>query len=104
VLIVVACRNSSNNKFVIINVQNVVLFTNAEEITVKCHFYMMCAICVRRDVFILILGPIYKKQFACNIQFPHNTPSYDVVKRERYCYEFNFLSYILIPEKFIFQN
>jgi hypothetical protein len=80
VLIVVACRNS-NNKFVIINVQNVVLFTNAEEIAVKCHFCMMCAMCVRKGVFILILGSIYKRQFACNIQFPHNTLSYDVVER-----------------------
>jgi hypothetical protein len=72
VLVVVACRNNSNN-FVIINVQNVVLSTNAEKIAtnaekiaVKCHFCMMCAICVRKDVFILILGSTYKT-IACNI-------------------------------------
>jgi hypothetical protein len=59
-----ACRNNNNNNnFVIINVQNVVLYTNAEKIVVKCHFCMMCAICVRKDGFILILGSIYKNNF-----------------------------------------
>ena len=37
------------------------------KIVVKCHFCMICAICVRKESFILILGSIYKKQFACNI-------------------------------------
>jgi hypothetical protein len=47
---------NKNNNFVIINVQNVVLYMNAEKIAVKCHFCMMYVEYVRKDLFILILG------------------------------------------------
>ncbi len=78
-----------------------VLFTNAEEITVKCHFYMMFAICVKKDVFILTLGPIYKNHLLVISSFSHNIPSYDIVERGKYLI---FSPYILILEKYIFQN
>ncbi|MFL6367407.1 MAG: hypothetical protein ACJ72T_02515, partial [Nitrososphaeraceae archaeon] len=59
----------NNNNFAIINVQNVVLSTNAKKIAVKCHFCMMCAICVKKGVFILILGSIYKNNLLVTSSF-----------------------------------
>jgi len=53
VLVVVA--KNENNNFLIINVQNVVLYMNAKKVAVKCHFCMIYVTCVRKDLFIIII-------------------------------------------------
>jgi hypothetical protein len=47
----------------------VVLSTNAEKIAARCHFCMMCVTCVKKGVFILILGPIDKNNLLVTSSF-----------------------------------